>query len=362
MRILRNYILKEIFQSFMMTLGVFTFVLLMGNFIKIFDLVINKGVNILSVLNLFLYLMPYLLSFTVPMSVLTATLLVFGRLSGDNEITAMRASGISIYKIYQPVILFALLLSFALVPLNDRLLPKAHFETRKILKNIGMNKPAAYLEAGTFIRDFQDYIIFIYEINGNKFKNIRVYQPQEGGQTRTIVASRGEFIPMPKMESVKLKLEEGTYDFPNPENPSNFYKMNFKQYEMDISLKNISKNKIDKKAKDMTFDELKKEIDRRKVDEDPIPVETELHKKISMSFSSVAFVFIGLPLAIKTRRGEKSVGFGISLGIIMFYWLLLAGGEAIALKHILPPAIAMWLSNIVLFITGAILMAVSTEK
>lgn len=362
MRILRDYILREIIESFLMALGVFTFVMLIGNFIKIVDLIVNKGVNIIFVGRLFIYLIPYLLSFTIPMALLTSTLLVFGRLSSDNEITAMRASGVSLYKIYYPVILFAMILSFALVPLNDKLLPQSHFATRRVLKDIGMQRPTAYIEAGTFIKDFEGYIIFIYEIDGNEFRNIRVYQPQPNEPTRTIVASKGEFIPIPEADTIRLKLENGTYDFPNPDEPGNFYKMNFKEYDLYLSLKTLSKSQIDKKPKDMSFDELRAEIERRKTDEDPTPVATELHRKIALSFSTLAFVLVALPLAIKTKRGEKSVGFGISLVIIMLYWIMLAGGEALALKHIIPPLFSMWMPNVILFIAGGILIILTSER
>ena len=112
----------------------------------------------------------------------------------------------------------------------------------------------------------------------------------------------------------------------------------------------------------MSFDELRAEIERRKINEDPTPVATELHKKIALSFSTLAFVLVALPLAIKTKRGEKSVGFGISLAIIIIYGIILAGGEALALKHIMPPLFSMWLPNLTLFIAGGILIILTAER
>ena len=104
MRILRNYILKEFFHSFLLSIIVFTFVLLVGNVIRLADLIINKGVGAFSVLKLFLYLVPWLLSFTLPIAALTAVILTFGRFSGDGELTAMKASGVSLYKIALPIL------------------------------------------------------------------------------------------------------------------------------------------------------------------------------------------------------------------------------------------------------------------
>lgn len=360
MKILRTYILKELLKAFGLSIAVFTFVLVVGNLVKIVDLIINKGVQILYVLKLFLFLVPYLLSYTIPMAMLTATLLVFGRLSSDNELTAMRASGVSLYKIAAPVVILGLLFSLGSLYINDRLVPKAHFATRKTLRDIGVRRPAAYIEAGTFIKEFEDYIIFIYEIKGNKFKNIRIYQPREGKPTRTIIAAKGEFIPIPEKNMVKLKLSDGITEEPIPTDPNNFYKLNFKTYFMTLNLetpKKTSKN-IKKKSKDMTFRELREEIKdvqaRGIIDVNPLL--TRIHKKISMSFSTLAFILIGLPLAVKTRRSEKSIGFGISLGILVIYWVILATGNVFALKKWVVPWFAMWLPNIVFMSLGSIFL------
>lgn len=365
MRILRNYILFQFFGAFILSLVVFTFVMLAGNIIKIVDMVINKGVQLSYILKLLFFLTPYLLSYTIPMAMLCATLLVFGKLSGDNEITAMKASGLSLYRITAPVLIVSLIFSIYSLYLNDRLVPKAHLEMRKTMRDIGLRSPAAYIEAGTFIRSFKDYIIFIYEINGNRLNNIRIYQPQKDKPTRTIVAAKGEFIPIPEERIVKLKLIDGTTEEPIPTDPTNFYKLNFKTYYMTLNLekpKKTSKN-IKKKTKDMTFRELNEEMKNIKATgiADVSPLLTRIHKKIAMSFAGLAFVLIGLPLAIKTHRSEKSIGFGISLAILIVYWLLLATGNVCSIKKIMPPWLAMWLGNII-FITVGTLLFYKTAK
>ncbi len=366
MKILRNYILFQFLSAFILSLAVFTFVMLAGNMIKIVDMIINKGVEVIYVLRLFLFLIPYLLSYTIPMATLSATLLVFGKLSSDNEITAMRASGLSLYRITAPILIMGLIFSLYSLYLNDRLVPKAHLETRKTMRDIGLRSPAAYIEAGTFIRSFKDYIIFIYEINGNKLKNIRIYQPQKDKPTRAIVASRGEFIPIPEKRIVKLKLIDGTTEEPIPTDPTNFYKLNFKTYYMTLNLeepKKTSQN-IKKKTKDMTFREIREEVEwvRASGIQDVSPLLTRIHKKIALSFASFAFVLIGLPLAIRTHRSEKSIGFGISLALLIIYWLLLATGNVCAIRKLLPPWFAMWLGNIIFIVAGLVFFYRSAKR
>ncbi len=366
MKILRNYILFEFLTAFLLSLAVFTFVMLAGNIIKIVDMIINKGVQPLYVVKLFFFLTPYLLSYTIPMAALCAALLTFGKLSSDNEIIAMKASGISLYKIASPILIAGLVLSVYSMYLNDKLVPRAHLETRKTMRDIGVRSPAAYIEAGTFIRGFEDYIIFIYEINGNHLSNIRIYQPQKDMPTRTIVAAKGEFIPMPDEKTVKLKLIDGTSEEPIPTNPTNFYKLNFKTYYMTLNLeeqKKTSKN-IKKKTKDMTFRELREEIKEIKAAgiRDVSPLLTRIHKKIALSFASFAFILIGLPIALKTHRSERSIGFGISLAILIVYWLLLATGNILAIRKVFPPWLSMWLGNMIFMSIGAFLFYKTAKR
>jgi len=365
MIILRKYLLKDSSIMFFFSLFVFTFALVVGNIIKLADLVINKGVNIALVGKLFLFLIPFLLSYTIPMSALSAMLLTFGRMSADNEITAMRANGINLYRLTFPLIIVGLILSLFSIVLNDRVLPEAHFASRKIVKNIGMKTPSAYLEPGVFIKSFKDYIIFINEIHGHKLTEIRIYQLQENAPTRTIIAKKGEFIPLENQNAVKLKLVNGTSDEPDPRNPMHFYKLNFKHYYITLNLEEgiLSKNYIEKKPKEMNFHEIKQEIKRlglRHIDAPPLI--TEFHRKISISFASLVFIVIGISLGIFTHRGEKTVQFATALGIIVVYYLLMAGGIAVSLKGFRPIALWMYLPNIVLAVAGIILFRNTVEN
>src|SRR3989338_9339791 len=130
MKILRKYIIKETIIMFLFSIAIFTFTLVVGNIIRLAELVINKGVDARLVGKLFLYLIPFLLSYTIPMSILASALLVFGRLSGDNEIVAIRSSGINIYRLSFPLLVIGLAFSLLSIVLNNDLIPRMHFEYR----------------------------------------------------------------------------------------------------------------------------------------------------------------------------------------------------------------------------------------
>lgn len=359
MRILRTYFLKEFIGPLFLGLGVLTFVMILGNLIKITDLVINKGVDIISVSKLFLLMVPALIKYTLPIASLSAVLLSIGRLSNDNEIVAIKTSGINLISLMLPLLFVGLILSLILVIFNDRVIPYAHYALRKTLVEMGIKNPTAALEPGVFINSFEKYTLFIYQIEENKLINVRIYEPQgENKPTRTIIAKKGEFISIPEKKIIKLKLVDGTSDEPDPNNPLNFYKINFKNYFMTLNLNRAeNKERVEKKPKDMTIPELNAEISRlRKGGIDPAPLITEINEKIALAFSCFMFILLGIPMAVITRRREKSINFSIAFLIVGIYYLLLIGSEALSLQGALNPQIAMWLPNIIFGAGGAILL------
>lgn len=359
MKILRNYFLKEFIGPLFMALGVLTFVMMLGNLIKTADLIVNKGVDIYNVSKLFILMIPYLLTYTLPIAALTAALMALGRLSGDNEIVAIKANGINIFTLIMPILILGIILSLILVIFNDRVIPYAHYASRKTLIDIGIKNPAAALEPGVFINSFEKYVLFIYHIDQNKLTNVRIYEPQgEDKPTRTIVAKKGEFIANPEKKIIKLKLIDGTSDEPDPNNPVVFYKLNFKTYFMTLNIsQQQDKDKIRKKPKDMTIQELKDEMVKLKNEGiDPAPLITQIHQKISLAFSCLVFILLGSSLAIITRRREKSINFGIAFLVVGIYYLLFMASETLSLQGYLDPMIAMWLPNIIMGTMGAFLL------
>ena len=343
-------------MPFILSLGVLTCIFLLGNLIRLANLVVNKGVSIAAVGQVFLYYIPFLLGYTLPIACLTTIILTFSRFSADNEILAIRASGIRLTKIIAPLLTVGILLSLFSVVLNERIIPYAHHEQRKILKSIGSKNPTALLEAGTFINSFKDQILFIYRIEDNRLYNVRIYQPQPDGKpTRTIIAREGEFTPVPGESKIKLKLINGTSDEPNFDNPNSFYKLIFKNYFMTLDF-SAGEKKLEKKPKSMSLAELKDKIKTlEKLSVDTFPLITEYHRKISWSFSVLIFVMLGFPIAVVTHRREKSANVVMAILCGALYYLMSLGCEALSVQNITPAAITMWAPNILGGVTALIL-------
>lgn len=362
MKILRKYALSELLTPFLLSILFFTFIFLVGSLVKLADLLVNKGVGFFDIIKILFLLIPKLLSFTLPTSALTAILLVFGGFAQNNEVTAMKASGVNPFSVMLPVLLVSFLLSLVSLFLNDQVQSRAQFAYRQAVKDLLLKRPMAYLEAGKFIKDFQDYIILTQRIEGNQLYDITIYQPQEKGKaTRTIMAERGEIVSSPQDKTLTLKLYNGTSDEPNPSDPSVFYKLNFRTFELPpIHLGKEDPGKLEKKVKDMSLDEILYGLARDpEVKENRTlrrEFQAEFHKKIAFSFAPLIFALIGLPLAVITRRGEAVISFTLAIGIVAIYYVFFVWGRAISLEGYLPPAVALWLPNLSLGVCGIFLL------
>lgn len=346
MKIIRSYILRESVLPFLFSLGVLTCVFLLGNLIQLTNMVINKGVSLFLIGRVFLLYIPVLLGYTLPIACLVSVIFTFSRLSSDNEILALRTSGIHLNKILAPLFVVGLILSLVSIILNERLIPYAHHEQRKLLKNLGAKNPAALLEAGMFIHAFEGQILFIHKIDGNKLYNVTIYQPQPDGPTRTIIAKEGEFTPIPGENKIKLKLINGTSDEPNLKNPENFYKLNFENYFMTLDLSEKEKH-VEKKPRSMTLKELREETAKHeKLLVDTSQLRTEYFRKITWSFSPLVLILLGFPLAVITHRRQKSANVVLAVIFAAAYYLLSLGCEALSIQNIAPAAVIMWAPNV----------------
>lgn len=359
MKIIRNYLLREIFPPFVLSLFVSTLILTAGNIIQMADFIINKGISALHMLKLVTLLMPSLLTFTIPISVLSAVLLGFARLTSDNEIIALRASGVSLYRIASPILVIGVILSLACIPLNYKIMPESGYQARKLVKEIGIKNPTALLEPGIFLKIFQDYIIFIYDISGNELKNVRIYQPQENGPTRTLIAEKGEIISKPDDNAIKIKLTNGIADETDADDPNAFYKLVFKNYFITLDLKeSLHTREVQKKARELTIGELRRETESyKKQNVDITPLLIEMHNKVSLAFSNFIFILIAIPIGVKTHRREKSINFTMALVVFLIYWALMLGGVACAIRKFVPPWLGIWGPNMIFAIVGVILFA-----
>ncbi len=343
------YIFKEILHIFLIGILVFTIILLMDKILKLIELIVARGASVTLILQLLLYIAPSFLIFTIPMAVLVGTLLSFGRLSSDNEVTAFKASGISLYQLYVPVGIFsvaAYLLSTFLVFYG---LPWGNTGFRETLFQIAQSKASIEIKERVFNDAFDGLVVYVDKvpIQGEKLEGILIYDEREQGKYNTIFAREGYVATNPNSQEVMLKLIKG--DIHRFEAKDDVYqKVQFESYDLKLELAKAFKA-IAKKLKDkeMSIDEIKQRIKQKKAKgEETTSQEIELQKRFAIPFASIVFALIGVPLGIQPRRSGRSNGFVFSILIILAYYIALTAAEIFAVRRTLSPALAGWAPNI----------------
>ncbi len=211
MSILRAYVLRLHVVPFLLGFGVVTFILEMDVMFDYLDLLVNRGVAPLIVGQLFLLSLGYIVALSVPCAVLVAALMTFGRLSQDNEITALRASGVNLLRILAGPLVAAGLLAVGLTLFNNHVLPESNHSLANLLIDIGRMRPTAKLQEGVFITDFPGYNLLVQSVNGrtNELRGVTIYQSTPGGPPRTILAKRGRLSYTPDGRDASLELKDG---------------------------------------------------------------------------------------------------------------------------------------------------------
>lgn len=354
MRIVRQYLLNEYLAPFGIALGFLTSVFLMGYLFQLAHWVINKGIDARSLLVMFVYYIPVLVGYTLPFAVLAGLFMAFHRLGHDNELIALRTAGVSPLKLMQPFLALGLLLSLLLLWLNTQIIPEAYHQQKIRQKNLGLSNPAALLEAGVFIKDFEGQILFIHRIEDNLLYDVTIYQPQpEGRPTRTIVARMGEFVPLPDKNQILIKLMDGASDEVDAANPNNFYKLDFKTMFITLTVNQNRPQTVNKKPKAMSLRELQDEIhhlESRLVDTTPLV--TELHRKLAWSFSPIVFIWLGFPLAVTAHRRSRQTQIVWALAVGIGYYLASLAAEGLSLEKKAPVGWILWAPNLTAFVVG----------
>lgn len=352
LKILPRYILKEFLGVLLASAMVFTFVLIMEKLFDLMAMALSRGVGLMALGELLgLFIVP-LLSLTIPMASLMAGLLTYGRLSEQGEVMALRASGFSFPSFIWPPLVFGLLVSVALLPLNHRLSPKIQCRFRDRFETLAKRNPTARLEARTFF-EIDDYRIFLEGVSKNKrdLQGISVYK--ESGQTFThIYARTGTAATTPQGDFV-LRLNDGTIHQPDSRDPQKHALSDFQAYTLTIPLAGQSTEMRSFKLREMQTSELKAHLKNSLSQGGPKPeaYKTEVAKRWALAFAPVAVLVVGIPLGITLERG-RAVGYGMSLLIILIYYLLLLAGITFSGNGRIPPVLGLWLPNFCMAATG----------
>lgn len=355
MRTLNRYLAQDWLVIFGMTLLVVTFVMSIGAVVKAIDLG-SRGISGLLILKVFAFNIPYMLSFSIPISVLTAALLLFGRLSFDGEITAMKASGLGMGQIVAPVIVLSIVTSLICMLITATIAPRCRHAMRTALVELGVEEPVNLLEAGRFVRDFPGLMIYIGSRTGNKVSDIVVYEMGKDGPVRNVRAKNGELRTDKTEKALYIDLYDVRIDqrekVQGGEAKTQYINAEFYPVKLDFS--EVRKKSVRRKVSDMTLAQLIGAVrDLRSLfpevdDEDYLMRQrmgmvVETNKRLALSLSCFAFTLIAIPLGMRSRRKESTVGIGISLMLVFVFYLFIILANALVKSPQFRPDLIVWI-------------------
>lgn len=358
--ITNRYIIKEMLAPFSINMLVFIFLFLMTEMIEITDWIVNYNLNILAVLKIIVFTLPWFLMFIIPMSVMMAVLLTFLRMSNDNEIIAIKSCGLSVYRLLPPVLVFALFgcLLTAFITLYG--VP----QSKTALEKMAMRLAASHVDIGlkerTFNDAFKDVMLYVNKIDTQNKKLIDIFieDKRQPDIVSTVVAPKGQLFSEPGKFIFHLLLFNGTIHQTNLKERS-ATSIQFDTYKLSLDFKNeMDKHKNrDKHREAMSIRELRQYMENRaNKDVDYYKAKLVLHRRFAIPVACLAMGLIAFPLGIQSKNAKRSFGLILCLFFFLLYYLLLSVGYGFGEDGIYPPEIGMWVPNFVMGSIGLFLL------
>lgn len=359
--ILYRYLFREIATTFLFSFVVVTLVIFMGKILQLAELVFISGVSPKNILRLFLYLTPSFSLVTIPMSFLLAVLLTFARLSADNEITAMKSCGVSLYGLLIPVLGTACIAYTMTAYVTAFALPWGQTSFRKLMFDFLDTTQTLNLKEGVFNDQFPGLIIYTERFNqqDSSMAGIIIHDSREGQDQSTIFARQGNIRRDPEQRSVRLHLSEGSIHHIMPN--MGYRLISFAEYDVVINFAKPAATPVFDE-RDMNFAELRASLNRplaRKIRQDVL---NEYHRRVALPFASFSFALLGIALGIQNRRSGRSGGFAFSITILLTYYVLLSFGTNLSSRQTIPAWLAIWFPNLLFTALGVWLFWMSARE
>jgi lipopolysaccharide export system permease protein len=355
MKTLHSYLMRQILTTLVMTVLVFSFVLLLGTALReVLGMLVDRQVSLYTVVEAMVLLVPYALKFALPMGALTATLLTFGRFSADQELTAVRAGGISLVALSTPVLLLGLALCGLSTIITMEVAPRCRNAFRDLLFRASMQSTLALIPERQYVKDFKGLIFFVSKVKGDTLRDVLVYTLDSHDDVENKMhAETGRLVISTNREATLLLYKVRTTALQNGK-----WLPGGAADSTSVALTPAANANTTRRARlsDMTFGQLldeKRSQERRGVEVTPIL--TEMHSRISFAFSCFGFTLVGIPLAIRAHRRETSIGVAIALILVLVYYSLIMFGESLDTRPNCYPYLIVWLPNIVFQAIGMVL-------
>jgi lipopolysaccharide export system permease protein len=343
---LHRYVTTSFVFAFLMTLVIFTFILCIGLLFKITELLV-LGVSWRPILTVFLWGIPGALTLSIPVSLMTGGLLVFGRLSADGEITAMKASGVKMADVVSCPLLFSIAMMSVCLYLNGEVTPRGHMARAQVVTQLKIAAKANLIEEGR--QEFPGITAYIGRKRGQELSDIRIYDARTKGVRREIVAKTGRIRPSAGTPDLVIDLFDVRVD---PFYDDRKGMASCKKWAVRIA-DAPKKRRSGWREDDMSFadlvdgirhaDEYYPDLAGLALERQRMKLSVELHKRLALSCACFTFVLLGIPLGIKAHRRESSIGVAVSLVLMFVFYLFVLAAESLYKRPEVRADLIVWI-------------------
>lgn len=357
MKTVYRYVLREILPPFLVCVVLLTALFMTNKVFVLLDLVLNKKVSLFDTLVLYLSLLPFILSMTIPMSMMVATLLAFGRLSSDMEVTAFKSGGVHMAHLVAPVMVLSLLLTGVMFYFNDKLMPAANYAFKRTQFEILQKKANVAIREKVWVDQFESYRFFIdrQEPDGS-FSDIKAFNYwSPRAPLQTTVARTGTLVNDPKNYQVYFYLRDGVMSWVSNADRT-YNQLQFDRYIIHLNLESQLAKLADVKKdyEEMDLDEISHAITQEKDLGRLNHLKTEREKRMALPFACLVLSWFCAPLGLWTRS-KGFQGFILGLALIFVYYFMFITGETLSNEGTLNPVLGLWGTNIILTAMGCLL-------
>jgi LPS export ABC transporter permease LptF len=371
MKILDRYIIRQLFLTTFVAVSVLSVVLVLGNlFRQIFELLVNGSATYEFFVTFLAYILPFSLTFTLPWGFLTAVLLVFGRLSAEHELTALKASGISILRLSRGALAVALFCVVLCFWINVDLAPRAQARFKLALYELAVNRPLAMFDSDRVIDAFPNLKIYVERNDGSQLHNLLVYEVGKDSEPQKVIfARRGKIQADAANRRLLLDLEDARFEQRDASQPQSFARIRqgitMQRSTLPISLEELfERNQKRRSNSSLTASELWQILRSGTAPDsggvaltprDLSEVRVEFSKRFSLALASLALGLMAIPLAVTTQRRETTLGFLMSLIVAFAYFFIIIMTNWVKSQPEMHPEWLVWLPNVIFLGLGSIL-------
>ena len=346
-----RYIFSELLKIFLISIFAMTMILYLDKFLFLAEMIVNRGVSFIEMLMMMVYISPAFFAITIPMAVLMASVVTFNQFSVNNEWVAMKSCNWSFIELMKPVLFFSLFAYFLANIVMFWAVPWGNQSYKVLVYDIIKNRANVDIQPNVFNRDFKNLILLVKEHHQNsQLKGVFIADTTNPEAPQIITSEKGVIYANPETLKIQLKLNNGTiHELSNDR--GDYQTLNFDRYDINLSLPDTER--LEKKAlignKELSFTKIKDRIKEMKAKGLPTSgPEVELSKKFSIPFTCLLFAILGAPLGIKSSRSGKSGSFGVTVAVIMIYYIGLILTQNMGRIGKIHAYTSVWIPNIIL--------------